>query len=174
MLQLGATVILTFALVWLPWASDSPQAVLQVRGLAQHCREAGAQCGRRYTARQAWPRRVFMPTPPPRPAARSLTPVRVRAPVWSALSLAHTPRAWPRARPSPRQVLHRIFPLRRGLYEDYVANFWCTSSVLLKWKQVHAHARAGPRVHPRVACCWPARLRARQAPGRPTPLPTLP
>ncbi|GLC53216.1 hypothetical protein PLESTB_000720700 [Pleodorina starrii] len=32
------------------------------------------------------------------------------------------------------QVLTRIFPVRRGLYEDYVANWWCTSSLLLKWK----------------------------------------
>lgn len=26
--------------------------------------------------------------------------------------------------------------LQRGLYEDYVANFWCTSSRLVKWKQL--------------------------------------
>ncbi|GLI67446.1 hypothetical protein VaNZ11_011639 [Volvox africanus] len=32
------------------------------------------------------------------------------------------------------QVLTRIFPVRRGLYEDYVANWWCTSSLLIKWK----------------------------------------
>ncbi|EFJ46865.1 hypothetical protein VOLCADRAFT_62003 [Volvox carteri f. nagariensis] len=32
------------------------------------------------------------------------------------------------------QVLTRIFPVRRGLYEDYVANWWCASSLLIKWK----------------------------------------
>jgi hypothetical protein len=32
----------------------------------------------------------------------------------------------PHTRPlaPPAQVLQRIFPVRRGLYEDYVANFW--------------------------------------------------
>lgn len=33
-------------------------------------------------------------------------------------------------------VLHRLFPTQRGLYEDYVANFWCASSRLIKWKQL--------------------------------------
>lgn len=32
------------------------------------------------------------------------------------------------------QVLGRIFPLRRGLYEDYLANWWCATSVAIKWK----------------------------------------
>lgn len=41
------------------------------------------------------------------------------------------------------QVLRRIFPLRRGLYEDYVANFWCTSSAVLKWKQVRRAREEG-------------------------------
>ncbi|GBG80956.1 hypothetical protein CBR_g31513 [Chara braunii] len=32
------------------------------------------------------------------------------------------------------QVLSRLAPFSRGLYEDHVANFWCTSSLLIKWK----------------------------------------
>ncbi|KAI8612510.1 glycosyl transferase [Chytriomyces sp. MP71] len=32
------------------------------------------------------------------------------------------------------QVIHRIFPVGRGLYEDKVANFWCAISVLVKVK----------------------------------------
>jgi len=28
----------------------------------------------------------------------------------------------------------RIFPFSRGLFEDKVANFWCASNVLVKWK----------------------------------------
>eukprot|EP00897_Mesotaenium_endlicherianum_P001127 jgi/Mesen1/11014/ME000098S10405 len=34
------------------------------------------------------------------------------------------------------QVLQRLVPLSRGLYEDHVANFWCATSVLIKWKQL--------------------------------------
>lgn len=30
-------------------------------------------------------------------------------------------------------VLQRLFPTQRGLYEDYVANFWCVSSRVIKW-----------------------------------------
>eukprot|EP00271_Cylindrocystis_brebissonii_P014186 TRINITY_DN35456_c0_g1_i1.p1 TRINITY_DN35456_c0_g1~~TRINITY_DN35456_c0_g1_i1.p1 ORF type:complete len:541 (+),score=52.67 TRINITY_DN35456_c0_g1_i1:285-1907(+) len=33
-----------------------------------------------------------------------------------------------------KQVLLRLVPLERGLYEDYVANFWCSSSPFIKWK----------------------------------------
>lgn len=33
------------------------------------------------------------------------------------------------------QVLQRIFPFNRGLYEDKVANFWCALSPIIKWKQ---------------------------------------
>ncbi|KAK1265111.1 putative dolichyl pyrophosphate Man9GlcNAc2 alpha-1,3-glucosyltransferase [Acorus gramineus] len=32
------------------------------------------------------------------------------------------------------EVLSRLAPFERGIYEDYVANFWCTSSILVKWK----------------------------------------
>ncbi|KAK9269100.1 hypothetical protein L1049_000869 [Liquidambar formosana] len=33
-------------------------------------------------------------------------------------------------------VLSRLAPFERGIYEDYVANFWCTTSVLIKWKRL--------------------------------------
>ena len=33
----------------------------------------------------------------------------------------------------------RIFPFSRGLFEDKVANFWCFSNVVLKWRNI-----AGP------------------------------
>lgn len=35
-----------------------------------------------------------------------------------------------------RQVLQRLFPFNRGLYEDKVANIWCSLSVLVKLKQL--------------------------------------
>lgn len=34
-----------------------------------------------------------------------------------------------------RAVLSRVFPTQRGLFEDYVANFWCVSSLVVKWKR---------------------------------------
>ena len=33
-----------------------------------------------------------------------------------------------------RHIMNRIFPVDRGLYEDYVANFWCVSSLVYKWR----------------------------------------
>ena len=35
-----------------------------------------------------------------------------------------------------QQILHRLFPVARGLYEDKVANFWCATSLVLKWSQL--------------------------------------
>ncbi|TCD70905.1 Glucosyltransferase-like protein [Steccherinum ochraceum] len=32
------------------------------------------------------------------------------------------------------QPINRIFPFARGLFEDKVANFWCASNVIFKWK----------------------------------------
>ena len=40
------------------------------------------------------------------------------------------------------QVLHRMFPFARGLYEDKVANFWCSISVEARHaadSSIHAH-----------------------------------
>jgi hypothetical protein len=42
------------------------------------------------------------------------------------------------------QVLRRIFPVGRGLYEDYLANFWCTTSVAIKWKSLLSNALLMP------------------------------
>jgi alpha-1,3-glucosyltransferase len=42
------------------------------------------------------------------------------------------------------QVARRIFPVGRGLYEDYLSNFWCTSSVLIKWRSLFS----GPQLMP--------------------------
>ncbi|KAF9645754.1 ALG6, ALG8 glycosyltransferase, partial [Thelephora ganbajun] len=40
---------------------------------------------------------------------------------------------------SPRTILDpivRIFPFSRGLFEDKVANFWCFSNMVLKWRNL--------------------------------------
>ena len=36
--------------------------------------------------------------------------------------------------------LQRLAPLKRGLYEDYVANFWCSTHFLLNWKRLFSQA----------------------------------
>lgn len=33
-------------------------------------------------------------------------------------------------------VVRRIFPSSRGLFEDYVANAWCISSLIIKWRRL--------------------------------------
>lgn len=34
------------------------------------------------------------------------------------------------------QVLRRLTPIDRGLFEDYVANFWCVSHLVIKWERL--------------------------------------
>ncbi|XP_058778912.1 probable dolichyl pyrophosphate Man9GlcNAc2 alpha-1,3-glucosyltransferase [Vicia villosa] len=34
------------------------------------------------------------------------------------------------------EVLSRLAPFERGIFEDYVANFWCATSILIKWKRL--------------------------------------
>lgn len=34
------------------------------------------------------------------------------------------------------QALHRIFPFARGLFEDKVANFWCSLNVIIKLRSL--------------------------------------
>ncbi|KAF9450577.1 glycosyltransferase family 57 protein [Macrolepiota fuliginosa MF-IS2] len=36
---------------------------------------------------------------------------------------------------STMDPITRIFPFNRGLFEDKVANFWCASNVVLKWRE---------------------------------------
>lgn len=37
------------------------------------------------------------------------------------------------------QVLHRLFPLKRGVFEDKVANVWCFLNVFVKLKNMYSH-----------------------------------
>jgi len=36
---------------------------------------------------------------------------------------------------SVRQVVHRMFPFDRGLFEDKAATFWCSTNILAKWRE---------------------------------------
>lgn len=37
------------------------------------------------------------------------------------------------------QIVHRVFPFERGLFEDKVANFWCTANVVIKFRTLFTH-----------------------------------
>ncbi|XP_045771294.1 dolichyl pyrophosphate Man9GlcNAc2 alpha-1,3-glucosyltransferase [Maniola jurtina] len=37
------------------------------------------------------------------------------------------------------QILHRLFPVKRGVFEDKVSNVWCTANVLVKLKDVYTN-----------------------------------
>ncbi|KAK6456095.1 glucosyltransferase required for N-linked glycosylation pathway [Scheffersomyces xylosifermentans] len=34
------------------------------------------------------------------------------------------------------QIVYRVFPFNRGLFEDKVANFWCTTNVVVKYREI--------------------------------------
>ncbi|CAI5755618.1 unnamed protein product [Candida verbasci] len=38
---------------------------------------------------------------------------------------------------SLKQIVIRVFPFNRGLFEDKVANFWCTTNTLLKYRNLN-------------------------------------
>lgn len=38
-----------------------------------------------------------------------------------------------------KQILIRMFPFERGLFEDKVANFWCTTNLVVKYSQRFSH-----------------------------------
>lgn len=37
------------------------------------------------------------------------------------------------------QIMIRVFPFGRGLFEDKVGNFWCASNILIKYKQIFSN-----------------------------------
>ena len=38
------------------------------------------------------------------------------------------------------QIFRRVFPFGRGLWEDKVANTWCASNILIKWRELYPSA----------------------------------
>src|SRR5277367_1627446 len=39
---------------------------------------------------------------------------------------------------TPQQIFHRVFPFGRGLWEDKVANTWCATNILIKWRSLYS------------------------------------
>jgi alpha-1,3-glucosyltransferase len=38
------------------------------------------------------------------------------------------------------QIFSRVFPFGRGLWEDKVANTWCATNILIKWRELYPSA----------------------------------
>lgn len=38
-----------------------------------------------------------------------------------------------------KQILIRVFPFERGLFEDKVANFWCTTNIIIKYRDIFSN-----------------------------------
>ncbi|XP_020600071.1 probable dolichyl pyrophosphate Man9GlcNAc2 alpha-1,3-glucosyltransferase isoform X2 [Phalaenopsis equestris] len=56
-----------------------------------------------------------------------------------------------------KEVLYRLAPFERGIYEDYVANFWCSTSVIIKWKKLFSiGALKFLCLCTTVSVCWPS------------------
>ncbi|XP_024038462.1 probable dolichyl pyrophosphate Man9GlcNAc2 alpha-1,3-glucosyltransferase isoform X2 [Citrus clementina] len=67
---------------------------------------------------------------------------------------------------SHKQVLSRLAPFERGIYEDYVANFWCTSSVIIKWKRLFSvHSLKFISLTATVLTCLPSMVQQVMAPS---------
>ncbi|GAY43919.1 hypothetical protein CUMW_078250 [Citrus unshiu] len=63
-------------------------------------------------------------------------------------------------------VLSRLAPFERGIYEDYVANFWCTSSVIIKWKRLFSvHTLKFISLTATVLTCLPSMVQQVMAPS---------
>jgi len=63
--------------------------------------------------------------------------------VWAPFFLAMDPRTNTRdGLLGVGRVLARLVPLERGLYEDYVANFWCATNPLFRWRSRMANGTA--------------------------------
>ncbi|PAA77857.1 hypothetical protein BOX15_Mlig001228g14, partial [Macrostomum lignano] len=64
-------------------------------------------------------------------------------------------------------ALQRLFPIGRGLFEDHVANVWCTINVVVKLKTIISQgAAAAVAAVATLAACAPALVRCLYRPGR--------
>ncbi|KAL2636217.1 hypothetical protein R1flu_007696 [Riccia fluitans] len=76
---------------------------------------------------------------------------------------------WPfsESKETALQVLSRLAPMQRGIYEDYVANFWCGTAMVFKWKQLFPMAfLAKLALGTTVSACLPSMVQQIYAPSR--------
>ncbi|KAK9477038.1 glycosyl transferase [Lipomyces japonicus] len=76
----------------------------------------------------------------PRFFALAVTVVVTFAVVWGPIVFSSSfssppPSSWTTWRDQLRQVIVRIFPFERGMWEDKVANVWCAANVVIKLRQ---------------------------------------
>ncbi|KAK3012534.1 hypothetical protein RJ639_009107 [Escallonia herrerae] len=65
------------------------------------------------------------------------------------------------------RVVSRLAPFERGIYEDYVANFWCTTSVLIKWKRLFTmRSLKLLSLAATVSTCLPSMVQQLRAPSK--------
>ncbi|KZS92278.1 ALG6, ALG8 glycosyltransferase [Sistotremastrum niveocremeum HHB9708] len=83
--------------------------------------------------------------------------------------------------------ISRVFPFNRGLFEDKVANFWCASDVVFKWRNMRLLGRTGllrlstlftaigfaPAVYALLMTAWNRRQSLRDPPKTTSPPSTL-
>ncbi|BBN05231.1 alpha-1,3-glucosyltransferase [Marchantia polymorpha subsp. ruderalis] len=76
---------------------------------------------------------------------------------------------WPylESKETALELLSRLAPMQRGLYEDYVANFWCGTAMLFKWKQQFAMGTlAKLALGATISACLPSMVQQIYAPSR--------
>jgi alpha-1,3-glucosyltransferase len=59
-----------------------------------------------------------------------------------------------------QQIFHRVFPFGRGLWEDKVANTWCATNILIKWRSLYPSEflqklRYDTIIPPNIVFCQP-------------------
>ena len=81
--------------------------------------------------------------------------------------------------PRAGDVLRRLAPLGRGLFEDYVSNFWCSTSALVKWRTLfsqqvqHCWQHAFASMQPQIDTGCKSHLLASLTSGRQDSCPTI-
>jgi alpha-1,3-glucosyltransferase len=74
---------------------------------------------------------VFLPFFLPQQVLSSLTskPSHLNSSIWNL-------KEWDIE--TPTQIFRRVIPFGRGLWEDKVANIWCASNILIKWRDLYS------------------------------------